>query len=140
MANNLNNPKQIIQIEGKNKVTEYYETAWFNPTFKSETTLDLIDTDSFVSVLRPTAIPIRKVMIIAPTFDSSIELPYVNKVKITRTEDAPATGSIETIQYVEGTNILNFPEAYGSLITNIEVATTSTAVKQIQSRIYGWED
>ena len=141
MAINLNIPKETIQIEGKDKVTNLFEVNSFEPTNKLESTVNIIDTDGYVSVYANSISPIRRIYIQAPVYNFNIELPYVNKVKISRYEAVGATGVVESEMAVEGVNILKFPEEFGSLITNVEVATTcSASTKEIKVGIYAWKD
>lgn len=138
---NLNIPKETIQIEGKDRVTNLFEVNSFEPTNKMETTVEIIDTDGYVPVFTSIVSPIRRIYIQAPIYNYTLELPYVNKVKITRYEAVGATGLIESEIAVEGVNILKFPEEFGNLITSVEVCTTcSTGVKQIKVCIYAWKD
>jgi len=139
VAINLNIPKETIQIDGKTKVTDMFEVTSFEPTKKIENTLNLVDTNGYVSVFNSSVLPVRRVYIQAPAYNKNIELEYVNKVKIIR-NNIGASGTTEVEMYVEGVSILKFPESFGNLITDIQVATTSTNSKEIKVSIYGWEE
>lgn len=141
MAINSSLPKETIQVEGKEKITSQYEVNTFSPTRKLESTVEIIDTDGYVNVFTQNITPVRRIYINAPIFNSTIELPYVTKIKISRLETIGATGIIENELCVEGLNILKFPEAFGELITNVQVSTTcSESSKIVKVSVYAWSD
>lgn len=140
MAINSSLPKETIQIEGKEKITSIYEVNTFDPFKKSESIVKIVDLDGYVSVFIPHVSPVRRVYISSPIYNPSIELPYVTKIKISRLEAIGATGVIDSEMYVEGLNIFKFPEEFGSLISDIQIATTSQEQKEVSISVYAWSD
>lgn len=140
MAINSSLPKETIQIEGKEKITSIYEVNTFDPFKKSESIVKIVDLDGYVSIFIPHVSPVRRVYISSPIYNPSIELPYVTKIKISRLEAIGATGVIDSEMYVEGLNIFKFPEEFGSLISDIQIATTSQEQKEVSVSVYAWND
>lgn len=141
MASTLNFPKITLQIEGKGSVKDMYETDTFNPEQITEwRDKKFLDIKGWVNVyhdLYPD-LPVRKVIIKAPEYDPTIELPYLTYVKTTYND--PISGLIESIKAVEGINIENYPEAYGINITSIDIMTNSTIARDVECRVYQWSD
>jgi hypothetical protein len=135
-TNTLNYPKQVIQIEGKNKITDRYDVTTFDPTNKIESEILIDDTSGEVSCFLSYVLPVRKVIIDAPIYNSSLELPYTITVKTSYSVSGVSTTISENI---EGFNIKTYPESFGQNITNIAIQTSSVNLKSIKCGIYGWE-
>jgi hypothetical protein len=135
-TNTLNYPKQVIQIEGKNKITDRYDVTTFDPTNKIESEILIDDTSGEVSCFLSYVLPVRKVIIDAPVYNSILELPYTITVKTSYSVSGVSTTISENI---EGFNIKTYPESFGQNITNITIQTSSVNLKSIKCGIYGWE-
>jgi hypothetical protein len=61
-TNTLNYPKQVIQIEGKNKITDRYDVTTFDPTNKIESEILIDNTSGEVSCFLSYVLPVRKVI------------------------------------------------------------------------------
>lgn len=135
MANILYFPKLTIQIEGKNQVTDIYSLENFQPLLKSERTSILNSSKGWISVYSANSLPIRKVIIEAPYFNSSVETAYTVSVK---TIYSGASGTVENVQSIEGLNIINYPAAWGATIQDIQISTSSVSDRTIKTSIYNW--
>lgn len=134
-TNTLNYPKQIIQIEGKEKITNMYDVYSFNPSDKVESELLIDNTSGVVSVFLPYVLPVRKIIIESPIYDSTLEINYT----ITLITTLSISGTTSTIsENIEGITIKSYPESFGQNITNITLQTSSSNPKTIKCKIYGW--
>lgn len=136
-TNTLNYPKQIVQIEGKEKITNMYDVYSFNPSDKIESELLIDSTSGVVSVFLPYVLPVRKIIIESPIYDSTLEVAYTVTLITTRS----VSGVTSTIsENIEGITIKSYPKSYGEYITNLTLQTSSTNPKSIKCKIYGWDD
>lgn len=140
-SSTLNYPKITIQIEGKGSVKDVYETDTFNPEQITEwRDKKFLDIKGWVNVyhdLYPD-LPVRKVIIKTPELDPTVELPYLTWVRVTYND--PISGLINSLKAVEGINIENYPAAYGINITSIDIMTDSTVARDVEVKVYQWED
>lgn len=136
-TNTLNYPKQVIQIEGKDKITDRYDVSNFNPTNKIESEILIDNTSGEVSCFLSYVLPVRKVIIDAPVYNPSLELPYTITLKTSYSVSGISTTISENI---EGFNIKTYPESFGQNITNVTLQTSSVNLKSIKCALYGWED
>jgi len=136
-TNTLNYPKQIVQIEGKEKVTSMYDVLPFNPTDKVESEILINNSSGVVSVFLPYVVPVRKIIIEAPIYNSSLENVY----SITLNTTYSVSGINTTIsENIEGITIKSYSKAYGLNITNVSLQTSSSDFKTIKCKIYSWDD
>ena len=136
-TNTLNYPKQIIQIEGKDKITDRYDVTTFNPTNKIESEILIDNTSGQVSCFLSYVLPVRKVIIDAPTYNSILELPYTITLRTSYSVSGVSTTISENI---EGFNVKTYPESFGENITNVTLQTSSVNLKSIKCALYGWEE
>lgn len=140
-SSTLNYPKITIQIEGKGSVKDVYETDTFNPEQITEwRDKKFLDIKGWVNVyhdLYPD-LPVRKVIIKTPELDPTVELPYLTWVRVTYND--PISGLVDSLKAVEGINIENYPAAYGINITSIDIMTDSTIARDVEIKVYQWED
>jgi hypothetical protein len=135
MANTLNYPKLNIQIEGKGSVTDIYSVEVFNPTSKLESKTILNSSKGYVSIFSSVVLPIRKIILDMPYYNSSAETAYTVNVRTTFTASGT---SVQTEESLEGIIVKNYPSSFGATITNIEISTNSTTDRTIKSSIYSW--
>jgi hypothetical protein len=135
MANTLNYPKLNIQVEGKGSVTDIYSVEVFNPTSKLESKTILNSSKGYVSIFSSVILPIRKIILDMPYYNSSAETAYTVNVRTTFTASGT---SVQTEESLEGIIVKNYPSSFGATITNIEISTNSTTDRTIKSSIYSW--
>ena len=135
MANTLNYPKLNIQVEGKGSVTDIYSVEVFNPTSKLESKTILNSSKGYVSIFSSVVLPIRKIILDMPYYNSSAETAYTVNVRTTFTASGT---SVQTEESLEGIIVKNYPSSFGATITNIEISTNSTTDRTIKSSIYSW--
>lgn len=138
-SSTINYPKLTIQIEGKEQIKDLYGVQSFNPKAQ-EWKDELSVVHDYVSVFTDASmtVPVRKVIIVAPTYNPQTEVAYTTDVRMSYLH--PVSGLLTVEKSIEGICIENYPAAFGSTITSIEIKCTAQTKKTIQARIYGWED
>jgi hypothetical protein len=135
MANTVNYPKLNIQVEGKGSVTDLYSVEVFNPTSKLESKTVLNSSKGYVSIFSSVVLPVRKIILNIPYYNSSNETAYTINV---RTTYAASGTSVQTEESLEGIIVKNYPTSFGANITNIEISTNSSSDRIVNSAIYSW--